>query len=216
MAALAPTGMFAGVHTVDSFQGNQADVVAVSLVRNNTEGPGRGMGFLDESSRINVLLSRAERLLVLLGSWDFFRYQISTVELDDPRILSGTGKQIVTLLEQWFTSGRALRVPADAGSAGSAMIVLIPVSRFRVAYEIARGRPYSRLERRVLEAIADGGATLHALTTTFKVHERLLIESVVTLVNVGWVAVTGGAEATFVLTVLKARRQSMPARIQCQ
>ena len=81
------------------------------------------------------------------------------------------------------------------------MIVLVPVSRFRVAYEIARGRPYSKLERRVLEAIAGGGVTLHTLTAAFHLHERLLVESVVTLVNVGWVAVAGGAEATFVLTV---------------
>lgn len=80
------------------------------------------------------------------------------------------------------------------------MIVLVPVSRFRVAYEIARGRPYSRLERRVLEAIAERGATLHDLTAAFQIHERLLIESVVTLVNAGWVAVAGGTEATFVLT----------------
>ena len=88
-------GISAGVHTVDSFQGNQADVVAVSLVRNNTEGPGRGMGFLDESSRINVLLSRAERLLILVGSWDFFQHQISTVELDDPANPLWHWKQIV-------------------------------------------------------------------------------------------------------------------------
>jgi hypothetical protein len=80
------------------------------------------------------------------------------------------------------------------------MIVLIPVSRFRVPYEIARGRPYSKLERRVLEAIATGGATLRNLSAAFHVHERLLVESVVTLVNAGWVAVAGGAEATFVLT----------------
>ncbi len=80
------------------------------------------------------------------------------------------------------------------------MIVLIPVSRFRVPYEIARGRPYSKLERRVLEAIAAGGATLRNLSAAFHVHERLLVESVVTLVNAGWVAVAGGAEATFVLT----------------
>ncbi len=81
------------------------------------------------------------------------------------------------------------------------MIVLVPVSRFRVAYELARGRPYSRLERRVLEAIAHGGASLRTLRTTFRVHERLLVESVVTLVTAGWVAVAGGTEATFVLTV---------------
>ncbi len=80
------------------------------------------------------------------------------------------------------------------------MIVLVPVSRFRVAYEVARGRPYSRLERRVLEAIAGGGATLRTLRAAFHLHERLLVESVVTLVNAGWVAVAGGVEATFVLT----------------
>ena len=106
-------GTFAGVHTVDSFQGNQADVVAVSLVRNNMEGPGKGMGFLDESSRLNVLLSRAERLLVLVGSWDFFQYQVSTVELDDPTNPLWHWKRIVTLLNQWFVSGRAIRKPAD-------------------------------------------------------------------------------------------------------
>jgi len=106
-------GKFAGVHTVDSFQGNQADVVAVSLVRNNREGPGRGMGFLDESSRLNVLLSRAERLLVLVGSWDFFQYQVSTVELDDPTHPLWHWKRIITILDEWFASGRALRTAAD-------------------------------------------------------------------------------------------------------
>src|SRR6266545_4058011 len=109
----ATDGKFVGVHTVDSFQGNQADVVAVSLVRNNQEGPGSGMGFLDESSRLNVLLSRAERLLVLVGSWDFFVHQVSTVELDDVTHPLWHWKQIVTLLDAWFASGRALRTAAD-------------------------------------------------------------------------------------------------------
>src|SRR6266511_4795735 len=84
---------------------------------------------------------------------------------------------------------------------GAGMIVLVPVSRFRVAYELARGRPYSRLERRVLETIAHGGASLRTLRTTFRVHERLFVESVVTLVTAGWVAVAGCTEARFVLTV---------------
>ena len=71
------------------------------------------MGFLDESSRLNVLLSRAERLLVLVGSWDFFQYQVSTVELDDPANPLWHWKRIVTLLDEWFASGRAIRTPAD-------------------------------------------------------------------------------------------------------
>ncbi|RST13543.1 hypothetical protein E2C00_08735 [Streptomyces sp. WAC05374] len=81
------------------------------------------------------------------------------------------------------------------------MIVLVPVSMFRVSYQVAQGRPYSRLERRVLEAIAAGeGVTLTSLCDTFRVHERLMVEAVVTLVGAGWVAVTNGREATFVLT----------------
>lgn len=87
------------------------------------------------------------------------------------------------------------------------MIVLVPVSMFTVPYQVARGRPYSRLERRVLEAIASpqgvstrAGATLNSLCETFHVHERLMVEAVVTLVGAGWVAVAGGREAAFVLT----------------
>lgn len=82
------------------------------------------------------------------------------------------------------------------------MIVLVPVSRFRVPYETARGRPYSQLERLVLEAVADTGATLGELRRTFRVHERLLVEAVVTLVAAGWVAVAGGPQARFVLTAV--------------
>ncbi|MER5681081.1 hypothetical protein ABT081_29570 [Streptomyces sp. NPDC002238] len=87
------------------------------------------------------------------------------------------------------------------------MIVLVPVSMFSINFSVARGRPYSRLERRVLEEIAaqagvapDQGATLTSLCDTFRVHERLMVEAVVTLVGAGWVAVTSGREATFVLT----------------
>jgi hypothetical protein len=81
------------------------------------------------------------------------------------------------------------------------VIVLVPVAIYSVGYQVARGRPYSRLERRVLEEIASrGGVALNLLNQTFQVHERLLVESVVTLVGAGWVAVTSGREATFVLT----------------
>lgn len=80
------------------------------------------------------------------------------------------------------------------------MIVLLPVSRFRVPYDLARGKPYSRLEHMVLNAVADGGATLRSLADAFRIHDRLLVEAVVTLVNAGWVAVQGGPQASFVLT----------------
>jgi len=58
--------------TVDEFQGGEADVVIVSLVRNNALVPWKSVGFLKESNRMNVLLSRARQKLVVIGSWDFF------------------------------------------------------------------------------------------------------------------------------------------------
>lgn len=72
-------------HTVDSFQGNQADIVCASLVRNNDRPPGEGLGFMKDRPRLNVLLSRAKRVLVLIGSWEFYEHQLSKVEDDlDP------------------------------------------------------------------------------------------------------------------------------------
>jgi DNA polymerase III delta prime subunit len=100
-------------HTVDSFQGNQADVVAVSLVRNNEEIADRGLGFLDDDGRMNVLLSRAERLLVLVGSWDFFNHQLHAVPLNDRSQPLLALKTIVSQLGEWFDTGRAVRLDAD-------------------------------------------------------------------------------------------------------
>lgn len=69
------------VHTVDSFQGNEADVVVVSLVRNNPHSSIRGaLGFLCDERRMNVLLSRAEWRLVLVGSQEFLRGAVDRTE----------------------------------------------------------------------------------------------------------------------------------------
>jgi AAA domain len=67
------TGARAG--TVDAFQGSEADLVVISLVRNNGEHGAGALGFLRDARRMNVLLSRARWQLVLVGSRDFFRAQ---------------------------------------------------------------------------------------------------------------------------------------------
>ncbi|TGZ81583.1 P-loop containing nucleoside triphosphate hydrolase protein [Ascodesmis nigricans] len=51
--------------TVDNFQGEEAKVVIVSLVRSNHD---RKVGFLRTSNRINVLLSRAQHGMYLIGN----------------------------------------------------------------------------------------------------------------------------------------------------
>lgn len=66
------------VATVNSFQGSEADVVVVSLVRNNHHTGARALGFLSDPRRMNVLLSRAKWKLVLVGSLEFLekRFQV--------------------------------------------------------------------------------------------------------------------------------------------
>jgi superfamily I DNA and/or RNA helicase len=68
--ANADDGLFG---TVDSFQGNEADVVVVSLVRNNSRTGLAALGFLSDERRMNVLLSRAKWRLIVIGSLEFLR-----------------------------------------------------------------------------------------------------------------------------------------------
>ena len=92
--------------TVDSFQGNQADVVIVSLVRQNSAAPGSGLGFLREPPRMNVLFSRAERLLVLVGSWDFFKFQTKFAPEDKNQPL-GHWRLALRYIEEQCKAGNA-------------------------------------------------------------------------------------------------------------
>lgn len=55
------------VATVDNFQGEEAQVVIVSLVRSNPE---HKVGFLRTPNRINVLLSRAKHGMYIIGNTD--------------------------------------------------------------------------------------------------------------------------------------------------
>jgi len=68
--------------TVDSFQGSEADVVVISLVRNNPRTGLGAVGFLRERRRMNVMLSRARDKLVLVGSLKFLEEAVTGVNPD--------------------------------------------------------------------------------------------------------------------------------------
>lgn len=57
--------------TVDKFQGMEMDVIIVSMVR-NTQHKGGDIGFANDYRRLNVALSRARELLILVGSTEMF------------------------------------------------------------------------------------------------------------------------------------------------
>ena len=80
------------------------------------------------------------------------------------------------------------------------MICLVPISRFRVTFEVAAGRPFSQLERMVLRAIQEGVTDLDQMESTFQVHPRILIEALVTLTQAGWVSLSSLEGGGFLLT----------------
>ncbi|MFX1375322.1 MAG: AAA domain-containing protein [Promethearchaeota archaeon] len=58
-------------YTVDSFQGQEADLIIVSLARNNNfENSRRAWGFIPRIERLNVMLSRAKKVEIIIGSHD--------------------------------------------------------------------------------------------------------------------------------------------------
>jgi superfamily I DNA and/or RNA helicase len=52
------------INTVDGFQGQERDVIVISMVRSNDEG---NIGFLRDLRRMNVAITRARMKLIILG-----------------------------------------------------------------------------------------------------------------------------------------------------
>jgi superfamily I DNA and/or RNA helicase len=55
---------YLSIDSIDGFQGQERDIIYISLVRSNSEGQ---IGFLADTRRINVALTRAKYKLVVIG-----------------------------------------------------------------------------------------------------------------------------------------------------
>lgn len=65
------------LHTVDKFQGQEADIVFLSMVQNKRDG------FMDSPNRLNVALTRAKFQLVILGDHKYFSEKSKSKELKE-------------------------------------------------------------------------------------------------------------------------------------
>ena len=55
------------INTVDSFQGQEKDIIIVSTVRANDR---KDIGFMKDERRINVALTRSRHLMIIVGNGD--------------------------------------------------------------------------------------------------------------------------------------------------
>lgn len=55
---------FININTVDAFQGQERDIIAISFVRSNDKGE---IGFLGDIRRTNVAMTRAKKKLIMIG-----------------------------------------------------------------------------------------------------------------------------------------------------
>lgn len=85
--------------TVDSFQGNEADIVIISLVRNNSAPTIKSsLGFLTDTRRTNVLLSRARNRLIIIGSIEFLDSSLSQARSEDDKDKVESIQKLLTLI----------------------------------------------------------------------------------------------------------------------
>merc|ERR1712217_889465 len=62
------TNMLPEIATTDSFQGCEREIVIISMVRKC----GKGLGFLTNGKRANVILTRAKYIMIIVGDMENF------------------------------------------------------------------------------------------------------------------------------------------------
>lgn len=89
------------------------------------------------------------------------------------------------------------------------MIIFLPVNRYKVVFEVATGRQYSQFDRLLLKAIKTGVGKLDSLQSLFHMHRSVVVGTVVSLVQAGWVGIeTSSTGSSYVITGLGNRALS--------
>ncbi|CQH27730.1 AAA domain-containing protein [Yersinia enterocolitica] len=103
--------------TVDAFQGAEADLTIISLVRNNSDSYAlSALGILLDSRRMNVLLSRAKHQLIIVGSYEFLKHWSEKIHREE--VSKGNTKneflcRLVSKLDELKLSKNAVFISSD-------------------------------------------------------------------------------------------------------
>ena len=126
--------------TVDGFQGSEADLIIVSLVRNNDKGSLRSaLGFLVDERRMNVLLSRARYQLIIIGSYQFIKEWAGQIE----KAPSFSGYQDGEFLAKLFSKLESYRQQEK--------LTLLPWTELSPSTQINQKKPNSNRKRNPIQ-----------------------------------------------------------------
>ncbi|RWA12938.1 hypothetical protein EKO27_g2167 [Xylaria grammica] len=183
--------------TVDNFQGEEAKVVVISLVRSNNE---KRCGFLNTSNRINVLLSRAKHGMYLISNSD--TYEHIPIALATLITLSRFQRltTFYSFLPREVAFGNALTFAAnlklvamparqstmrfvDSGAIGLTPLVAIPATRPATVNRSARHALAPAKCAAVIQSVAKSAMSLVRPVPSKTVHPPVRIGNVQCLVR---------------------------------
>jgi len=130
------------VESVDAFEGRESDAVILSLVRSNDRA---AIGFLNDPNRVNVAISRAKKLLVIVG--------------DSKTVIGGAPE----LFGPLFEHAKAEGLVAGVGAVVTACQRVGIRSQVQRLSRPHRGERRSRRRRRGQRAPLDGATNGEAL-----------------------------------------------------
>jgi hypothetical protein len=97
------------VNSVDAFQGKECPVIILSFTRSNRRN---AVGFVDDSNRLNVALSRARKKLILIGDTETLTRRVKE-RPDGSKDSRAAGKErdfFVQLIRYVEGHGKTMRV----------------------------------------------------------------------------------------------------------
>ncbi|HEX2881450.1 MAG TPA: ATP-binding protein, partial [Polyangiaceae bacterium] len=104
LRAALPTDVQVG--TVDKFQGREAPVVIYSMTSSSAEDAPRGMSFLYDPHRLNVAVSRAQAMVIL----------VATPVLFEPPVKSPRQMELANAMTRFAELAKVVAIPSQEGA----------------------------------------------------------------------------------------------------
>ena len=86
--------------TLDSFQGQEREIILYSFTRSSKAKPNQGrIGFLNELRRLNVAMSRGKKQMIMIGDMDYLSHCEKMNIIDGEEVYKGSEKEFADFIK---------------------------------------------------------------------------------------------------------------------